>query len=151
ARRSRALLAVAVVAAAAIAASLAAWAARRPSPAEPSKVEPARPVAPVAPSPSTPAPAPAAPTPAPPTPAAPAIPDALRPLAQGRRARLAAVLGTLRLRQGAEVTAIAVSPDGSRMATAGVDALVHVWDARTGDELLTLRHAEAATGVAFTS
>jgi WD40 repeat protein len=78
------------------------------------------------------------------------MPDAFRPLAQGHRARLAAVLGSPRLRHAAAVTAIAVSPDGSRIASAGVEDLIRVWDARTGDELLTLRHhTEAASCVAF--
>jgi WD40 repeat protein/serine/threonine protein kinase len=139
--RSRALVAAALVMAAAIAACLAAWTARRPSPAEPPRIEPARPTAPAAPSPSTPAPA---------APPSPAIPDALRPLVQGHRARLAAVLGSPRLHHAAAVNAIAVSPDGSRIATAGVENFIRVWDARTGDELLTLRrHTEAATCVTY--
>jgi WD40 repeat protein len=53
--------------------------------------------------------------------------------------------------------AIAASPDGRRIATAGwtlTGGRVKVWDALTGDELLTLRdreesHLSVATGVAF--
>jgi WD40 repeat protein len=36
------------------------------------------------------------------------------------------------------VTALAFSPDGSRLVTAGSDHSVRVWDAETGQELLAL-------------
>lgn len=42
------------------------------------------------------------------------------------------------------------SPDGSRIATAGIDGEAKVWDVRTGEELLTLTgHGGPVTGVAF--
>jgi WD40 repeat protein len=37
------------------------------------------------------------------------------------------------------VTALAFSPDGSRIFTASLDGTVKVWHAETGEELLTLR------------
>jgi WD40 repeat protein len=60
------------------------------------------------------------------------------------------VLGSPWLRHAAAVNAIAVSPDGSRIVTAGVDGFVRVWDAHTGDELLLLRrHDGAVSRVVF--
>jgi WD40 repeat protein/tRNA A-37 threonylcarbamoyl transferase component Bud32 len=48
------------------------------------------------------------------------------------------------------VYALALSPDGSRLATGGGDRTVKVWDTATGQELLTLvGHAKAVTVVAF--
>jgi WD40 repeat protein len=45
---------------------------------------------------------------------------------------------------------LAWSPDGRRIATAGVDGEAKVWDVRTGAELLTLTgHTSFVTGVAF--
>ena len=44
----------------------------------------------------------------------------------------------------------ALSPDGTMFATAGDDKLAHIWDATTGEELLTLRgHSEWIVKVAF--
>jgi tetratricopeptide (TPR) repeat protein len=47
---------------------------------------------------------------------------------------------------------VAFSPDGNRMASGGNDKAVHVCDARTGKELLTLRgHTDAVNSVAFSA
>ena len=45
---------------------------------------------------------------------------------------------------------MAFSPDGTQLATASSDQMARLWDARTGDLLLTFQgHAEAVNGVAF--
>ncbi|MBA4192459.1 MAG: hypothetical protein C0467_31205 [Planctomycetaceae bacterium] len=43
------------------------------------------------------------------------------------------------------VTSSAVSPDGERLATADSDAVVKIWDRRTGTELLTLQASKLST------
>ncbi len=48
-------------------------------------------------------------------------------------------LGTVRLRHRAGVCALAFSPDGSRLASGGLDQEVCTWDAHTGKEILKLR------------
>jgi WD40 repeat protein len=47
---------------------------------------------------------------------------------------------------------VAFSPDGRRIATAGLDQTIKIWDARTGDEVLTLRgHTDLVTCLAFSA
>jgi WD40 repeat protein/serine/threonine protein kinase len=48
------------------------------------------------------------------------------------------------------VLSVAFSPDGTRLATAGQDSTIRIWDTANGRLLHVLRgHAEEATGVAF--
>jgi len=45
---------------------------------------------------------------------------------------------------------VAFSPDSKRLATTGRDKTVKVWDAASGQQLLTLRgHSDAVEGVVF--
>jgi WD40 repeat protein len=61
------------------------------------------------------------------------------------------VRSTLRGHSG-RVYGVAFSPDGKRLATAGLDRTAKVWDAECGKELLTLRgHSGVVDGVAFSS
>ena len=47
---------------------------------------------------------------------------------------------------------LAFSPDGKRLAGAATDHTVKVWDAQTGQELLTLKgHTEQVLSVAFSA
>ncbi|HZO91743.1 MAG TPA: WD40 repeat domain-containing protein [Chthonomonadaceae bacterium] len=48
-----------------------------------------------------------------------------------------------------EVTSVAFSPDGKRIVTGGGDTTAKVWDAATGNELLTLKGPDYVTSVAF--
>src|SRR5689334_9840578 len=49
-----------------------------------------------------------------------------------------------------QVFAVAFSPDGTRLASAGLDGTVRLWDVTAGTVLHVLRrHGEGATSVAF--
>src|SRR5262249_49925080 len=65
-----------------------------------------------------------------------------------RRLFRARQLATLEGHAGG-VLAVAFSPDGARLASAGADGVIHVWDQRTSRALLTLRIQGTVTAVAF--
>jgi WD40 repeat protein len=50
----------------------------------------------------------------------------------------------------ASIISLALSPNGARLAAAGLDGLVHVWDTATGQQVQTFTgHEHIARGVAF--
>jgi RNA polymerase sigma factor (sigma-70 family) len=67
------------------------------------------------------------------------------PLPDGAIARL----GTVRWRHGVTVFALAYSPDGKRIVTAGVSRALVLWDAATGKELRVFPSHGQPRGVAF--
>jgi WD40 repeat protein len=50
---------------------------------------------------------------------------------------VARILGSLRLRHNRYIQSVAISPDGERLATAGTDGFVKLWDLGNGHELLS--------------
>ncbi len=62
------------------------------------------------------------------------------------------VIGNLRLRHGGEIKAVAFSPDGQYLATAGSDKLVKVWDLGNGHERFAcVGHTDKVRGLAWSS
>jgi WD40 repeat protein/serine/threonine protein kinase len=54
------------------------------------------------------------------------------------------------IRDTAEVNGVAFSPDGERLASAGGDGAVRIWNSRTGERIQEFKaHDKAACGVAF--
>lgn len=49
-----------------------------------------------------------------------------------------------------EITALRLSLDGARLATASLDGTARIWDLATGQELLRLAHPDQVTAAAFT-
>ena len=63
---------------------------------------------------------------------------------------VARIIGNLRLRHGHEVTGLAFSPDGQRLATASKDRTVKIWDLGNGREILSYTgHADEVNAVVF--
>ena len=61
-------------------------------------------------------------------------------------------LGTTRLRHGASPRALAFAPDGQSLASAGIDAVVHIWETATGKEILRIENDKfqhSALGAVF--
>ena len=55
----------------------------------------------------------------------------------------------LEVRHDEKVTAVAFSPDGTRLATGSHDNSARLWDAVSGQQLLEVRHDKKVTAVAF--
>jgi WD40 repeat protein len=68
------------------------------------------------------------------------------PLPAGALARL----GTSRLQHGGQILALAYSPDGKWLASAGADRVIRLWDAETGKPGLSLEgHQNSVRSLAF--
>lgn len=62
------------------------------------------------------------------------------------------VIGNVRLRHSGEINAVAFSPDGLLIATAGSDHLVKVWDLGNGHELFAcVGHTDKVRGLAWST
>jgi WD40 repeat protein len=76
------------------------------------------------------------------------LPQALQALKEGTAtlpAQLTAILGT-----AASGASLAISPDGTRIATGHNDGTARLWDARTGQILRSFQgHRDAVTSIAF--
>jgi uncharacterized protein with WD repeat len=105
------------------------------------------------PSPSQPGPSPdPVPTPkvaaTPPSTAHQELPDLpAPPPAPSRVARRPNAVRTLP--HGAEVNAVAFSPDGHRLATGSSEGMARIWDATSGKQLAMVTHNNSVEGVAF--
>src|SRR5262245_14629406 len=62
------------------------------------------------------------------------------PLPDGAFARL----GTVHFRQGNSIHAVAISPDGKTIASAGYPTAIHLWDAATGKRIRRLEGSESS-------
>src|SRR5207253_375666 len=73
----------------------------------------------------------------------PGLPASLPP-------HVARIFGDGRLRHGGIIHGVAFNKDGTRLATAGADGLVKVWDVNTGKELAFYGgHTDGVRAVAF--
>jgi WD40 repeat protein len=52
-------------------------------------------------------------------------------------------LGTVRFRQGNTIHAVAISPDGKTIASAGYPSTIHLWDTATGKRVRSLEGSES--------
>jgi WD40 repeat protein len=61
-------------------------------------------------------------------------------------------LGTVRWRHAGDITCMVFSPDNAKIATAGKDRAIRIWNAQTGLAVQTLRgHAEPVTRVVYSA